>query len=220
MCCGKLGIGCRSSSTDEAQRWARAEQLAAGVTASPAETGARRRRRRIVLIVVVIAVLCGVLGVALGVLGGPEPDTDRLALWRRVVSYALLAVGLLVEIFGLVAIVRFRRTVTRYSPSEVLSRRQRRHVLRMVRGQRPARADEIPVARAIAWRVHGQLRLGIANLGLLLALAGQLLVVQARWDTVFTVVAVVFLLLSEVLVLRDAHRARTFLAAHPAPEPG
>ena len=134
----------------------------------------RAIRGRIVLILVMLPV-----GVVIGVMWGGRvrsPHGSSVAHWRTVAGPALLIIGLLLEIIVIVTRIRSGQFKAGWrSPHLVLSRPQRRQILRQIRGRAPVDPSTLPVARHVAELLRRQRSYIALLLALSLILLGSAL---------------------------------------------
>lgn len=180
-------------------------------------------------VVVVLAVVPAVVGVLLGRHGHGQPGRRHhqdVPTWREVLGLTFSAVGLAVVVLG---VVRLRRSgawaAAWNTPLRALTVRQRRGLLRQVRGLEPVDPEPLPLARHLAQRLQdnyrGPLRqqlLTMAGTGLLLA--GNAVRRADRFLAICLVLYVALLPVAVVLTRRDAGRADAFLFRHPEPKHG
>lgn len=207
------------SSTDD-ERWVEANSILGRYTTPSAAARQRRRRRTVWLIVVGTALASGVVGGITGGLaasGGHPIDTNEAAPWQYVVGFALSGIGLIGGIASLVSLIRAGQWgVAWRSPTSVLTRRQRKELLREVRGQEPLDPSHLGLAKDLARRLVIQRRQVLVMASFLLLWAGQLIVFH---DPLHLTMFGLFVLLGAAaipLFLRDANRAQRFLHQHDA----
>ncbi|GAA3569226.1 hypothetical protein GCM10022197_26890 [Microlunatus spumicola] len=173
------------------------------------------RRRRITLIVVALVVLLA-MGLAVAVCAPVELLEPSSA------SAAREAVGLVLVIAGLVTVVvtgvRARRAgalrLVWNSPTATIPRERRRRLLARVRRDLPVVAEEQEDAGALADSLVRQVAMVPVYGGFVVYVLGQSLVassVFSRWSALLAAVVITAAL---PLVVRDARRARRWLARH------
>src|SRR5688500_18921981 len=109
-----------------------------------------------------------------------------------------------------------RRSAWR-SPLFVLTDKQRKELVRAVRGQATVAPDRLPLARHLASAMLHQRVLAMLYLGLTLLWTGQLIAAPSWWRAVLAGSTVVLFALGVPLVLRQERQARRFLEQHPDP---
>ena len=121
--------------TDE-ERWAQAESILAN---NPTPTAAARVRRVRAMLWLSVAGLL-VLGLAVGVLavvlfGHGRHRAPEVPAWQEITGLAVQLAGMVIEITGLVLLVRRRQWGARWrTPTAVLNRAQRRSLVRQIAG--------------------------------------------------------------------------------------
>jgi hypothetical protein len=205
--------------TGEDALWAEARSLLDRAPTESAEQRLGRWRRTRVLAAVAVFLSGTAVVLVVTVLFrealGERPSVD-VPSWRAATGFGLAGAGLLLQLAGVVAIVRSSRRLRAWSsPLAVLTRSQRRELLASVRGSRPVEPDRVPLARLLAEQLIGQRATLVANVGLGIAFTGQWIASPARWRAVLTGVFALVVGVSWVFLQRDARRARRFLDEHP-----
>jgi MFS family permease len=179
----------------------------------------RARRRRVIWLSVGLAV-AGLVGGLVGGLhsGSAHVQRQNPSTWREVLGLVLLLAGAMVEVVGFVRLYRrgFRRVVRHSwrSPLLALPLRERRRVLRQMRGQLPLEPGDVAVVRGHARRVDRTRDLQVVLVGIAVIQLGQS-VGQRPLLAVLSAVFVVGVLVVTALYRRDLDAARRFLAEHP-----
>lgn len=216
-------VGTSGPETSDAGRWREALSLLDHTEDAATKQHLRRRRRTALLIVAGVILIAALGSGFLGMLvasSGHHPAHQQAMhtpLWRGILGLAVSLCGLALLIAGLVKRVRSGAFSSDWSaPIIVLTRRQRRHLLRQVDGKTPADPDQLPLARDAAWRLtrqEGMLRLVLS--GVALTQVGQLIVLaRLRFALLLGAVLLAFAVLAVVLH-RRATRAGLFLHNHP-----
>ena len=170
-------LGSAGAETDE-ERWAQAESILAE-NPTPSAT-ARIRRVRTMLWLFVVGTT--VLGLAIGVLavvlfGHGRHRATEVPAWQEITGLAVQAAGIAVEIAGIVILRRRRQWGARWrTPTAVLSRAQRRSLVRQVRGRIPAEPSRLRLTRDLAGRLVDQRGLLVLFVGIALVNVGQTIV--------------------------------------------
>ncbi len=158
----------------------------------------------------------GAIGLMLRHRGSTTSHGSSVAPWRTVAGPALLIAGIVLEIVVLVARVRSGQFKAGWrSPSLVLSRPQRRQILRQIRGRAAVDESMLPVSRHLAELLRRQRFFIGLFIALSLIFLGQALPynVPFRWWLALILV-VVYAALS-VQIYRDTARAERFLKQCP-----
>lgn len=209
-----------SAGTDpDEDRWAEALSVLEQRPTAAAGRRRRQRRTRTWLLVAALLALSAAAGLLVAVLGlhAFDDGTAPVASWREETSTALVAVGLVVEVVGLVGLVRAGLWGARWrSPSTLLTRHQRRQLMRVVSGRVPVDARVLPLARDLAEHQATARVLVVMHAGMAVMQGGQTLTHTAWGWFAAALVVVVLLGISAVLLERQGRRARRFLQAHPA----
>ena len=197
--------------------------LAGGGDSAGAQELLQRGKTRAIRMRIVLVLGSLLVGGAIGlILGdrGRASDGSSVAHWRTVAGPALLIAAFLLELVVIVARVKSGQFKAGWrSPSLVLSRSQRRGVLRQIRGRAAIDESMLPVSRQLA----GLLRQNRSIIGLFVAVPliflGQALPQNAPfrwWLAIFMVVVYLVLI---VLIYRDSTRAERFLTHYPHDRP-
>jgi hypothetical protein len=208
---------------DDEQRWLAAQRLLGGSI----DPGLRRRQRRqrstVFALALGLILLSLAVGVAVGVgtialLGGRRHGVEPIVpTWREVVAGALALCGAGASGVGLVKFLRANGGRTRWnSPQAMLSRQQRRDLLRQVRGQMPADPAHLPLAVHTAQLLARQGPVLLLALGLVLLQAAGAVDNGEPWRVGLAAVVAVAMTAGAGLVERDVRRARRFLDQHHA----
>ena len=206
----------------DAERTRAALELASGSGDPFAEDMLQRRKTRIIRRRILVTGGALLLGLLLSVLlfhgsSARRPSHEAgVAHWRTVAGPAAMIVGFVLE--GVVLVVRFRSGQIKYewrSPSLVLSRGQRRQLLRQIRGRAAVDPGMLPVSRRLAETLANQ---GWV-IGLLIALPLIFLGRALHHDDPFrwwlaVVLTTTYAVLS-VPIVRDSLRGKAFLASYP-----
>jgi hypothetical protein len=203
--------------TDE-ERWAEARELLTGSPSPEAETRMRRRRRLLWISLGGLVVLAAAAGLVAGLLA-PHHRSSSSSGGSTALALVLYGLGLGLEVTGLVVLVRsggLRTNLT--SPTSVLSRHQRRSLLRQVNGRQPADPASLPLARDLARRLSAQFRaLPLVFSGLAFTGAGRLAGHPTAVQIGIESVSIVLLTAAAGFGVRQSRQAHRFLAEHPAP---
>ena len=213
------GVGSGSGEEIGEAEWAAAQSLLDRVPTESATQRLRRWRRQRVLLVAALILLTSALAVVLVVVvGAPSAHSEDVPTWQTATGFVLAGAGLLLQIAGLVGIVRTGRRLRAWnSPVAVLSRGRRKELLAQVRGRRPVEPERIPLARLLAEQLLSQRTLLVANTGLGISFVGQWIASPTTWRAVATAALGLLLAAGWVVAQRDARRARRFLEEHSSP---
>ena len=203
--------------TDEA-RWTQAESILVRQPTEEARRRLKRRRTQLWLFVAAITALALGVGALLvvvlsgsGALDAAEPPT-----WATVVGFVVSSVGIVVDVVGLVILVRRGRWGQAWrAPTAVLSRQQRRHVMDQIRGRQPRRIHRLPLARDLAERLADQRGTAVLIAGIVLINVGNTLLTPSVFRLWLTAAVLVIYAIGGVFLLRQVRLARRFLDAHP-----
>lgn len=207
-----------NGSTAESQTAAEEQQWLAArfPERSPADTLRRAQFRRAALVIAVIVVAGLIGGVAgAGVFGSdPGPGHDPPA-WRQVMGLALIFAGVVVEFVGIARLAKRGLTRANWrSPLLALSIRERRRILRQMRGSIPQVAEDAPLVRGHAQRIARQQPLLLVWGGLVVLQSGQML--NTHGATVwFFAVASIAMVIAGAFFARDLGAARRYLDQNP-----
>lgn len=209
--------------TDEdEERWAEAEALLARWRPEPVDRRlARERQNQRVL--TAGFVLAGVaLALALVLLAvDPPPHADDAPTWRVVTGLTVSVIGLVFLVVGAGFRVPARRAPLAWGrPLQALNRRQRRELLRQVRGRTPVVPERIPLARHVAETLLDQQSALHVQTSLLVSFIGLFIVGWSIVGTLYTVGMTAAVAAGAVQGHRDRRRLHRFLDAHPAPPGG
>lgn len=162
----------------------------------------------------VVFVLAGAATVfLLGETGDPGDD-DGWRLLPEPWSLVAVAAGLVLEVTGLVLVVRAGQWGARWkAASSVLTRAQRRGVLRQMRGRAPVVPEQLPVVVDVARRVVLTDRFLVVLAGLVILQLGNL-GDQPVWLLALMVISVVCVTAGACVFLVDRRRALRFLERH------
>ena len=212
------------------QRWVQALAILDGSRDLRAQR--RSRNRRLVVLLAALVLLTAATA-AVGFLlsmhaHGPAarhhgpPDVSQV---RKVGALAVIVVGLVGEMVGLVRLVRskHRKAVWRL-PTLALTSGQRRQLMRQVRGRAPMQPARLRLLRDLAERMQGQYQgpfgpYGLLFGGLSLLLAGQAVGSTRMWMLWLSLPFVGLYPLAMTVMRRNARRAAGFLTQYPAPSP-
>ena len=214
-----LGRGSPSGTTTDDERWADAQSLLDRAPTPGAEQRLRRHRTVAWSLVAGGLVVAAAVGLLIGVLvsddGSSGPDVPA---WRDVASLVVVVVGMVVEIVGVVVAVRagLFRNVWR-QPALVLTRAQRRSLLRQVRGKDPVDPARLPLARGLATQLALQTAMVGVYVGLVVMQIGQAIGSPSTARLAFATGLVVLYVVVLVLLRRQARQAQRFLDQHPEP---
>jgi membrane protein YdbS with pleckstrin-like domain len=135
--------------------------------------------------------------------------------WQVLLGVVVSGTGMVVDVVGLVILVRRRRWVQAWrAPTAVLSRRQQRCRLAQIRGRRPVDPAHLPLTRDLAERLSDQRGTAVLVVGILLVNLGNTLISPSAFRLWITAVVVIAYAIVAVLVVRQVRRMRRFLAEH------
>jgi MFS family permease len=222
----ELTVGSEADRSESERRWSDAQSVVDGV----ATEGARRRlhRQKVIRLWILVAgaiVPLAVLALVLGLTDhhwGPR-DTSEVPTWRAVVAISLIGVGLALETVGIVRTVRARRLGSAWrSATAVLTGKERKRLLKQVRGQQVTDPDRLPLARDLADSLVAQRHFLFVWLGVALTAVAQPILSSPHSDHLVTnLVAgfnVALFAVGTPLVIREVRRAQRFLRQNPLPE--
>lgn len=200
-------------------RAAAALNLAGGGDSAGAQELLHRGKTRAIRMRIVLVLGSLLIGGGIGLIlsgRGRTADGSTVAHWRTVAAPALLVAALLLELVVLVARVRSGQFRAGWqSPSLVLSRSQRRGVMRQIRGRAAVEESMLPVSRHLA----GLLRQNRSMLGLFVAVPliflSRALPQNAPFSWWLATLMVVLYLVLGILIYRDSARAERFLTHYP-----
>ncbi|MGZ4572223.1 MAG: hypothetical protein ACXVXU_15235, partial [Blastococcus sp.] len=160
-------LGTAGAGTDE-ERWAQAESILANNPTPSAQAQVRRVRTMLWLLLVGTMVLGLGLGVLAVVLfGHGHHRTSHVPAWQEITGLAVELAGVVVEIAGIVTLRRRRQWGARWrAPTAVLTRAQRRSLVKQVRGRIPAEPARLPLTRDLAGRLADQRGLLVLYVGI------------------------------------------------------
>lgn len=203
--------------TDD-ERWAEAISILDRTPTPSATARQRTRRRTIWLTILGIGLVSGAIGAVVGGLAASSGDflgVSEPATWQWVVGLALFGTGLIGCIAALVSLIRAGQWGSPWrAPTAVLTRQQRKHLLRQVRGQRPVDPAHLALTLDLARRLVLQRRTALLMGSLLLLWAGQVIVVPDVLRLGLLGFLVVIVAVAVPQLLRDAGRAQRFLDQH------
>jgi protein-S-isoprenylcysteine O-methyltransferase Ste14 len=203
--------------TDE-ERWAQAESILVERPTEAAQSRLRRRRTMLWLLVVAVTVVSLGLGVLLVVVLGGSGDLNpsHPPTWQVVLGVVVSGTGMVVDVVGLVILVRRRRWGQAWrAPTAVLSRTQQRSLLAQIRGRRPVDPARLPLARDLAERLSDQRGTAALVVGIVLINLGNTLITPSAFRLWITAVVLVAYAIGAALLVRQVRRMRRFLDAHP-----
>lgn len=210
-----------TSADDE--RWVEANSILGRYPTPSAAARQRKRRRTIWLIVLGTALVAGVAGgfaAALVGSGGHSAHTNEPSTGQYVLGFGLSGIGLVGGVASLGSLIRAGQWGAAWrSPTTVLTRQQRKQLLREVRGQEPLTPAHLFLARDLARRLVIQRRQALLWASLVLLWVGQAVVFP---DLVHLVLFGGMALLWAIAVpqmLRESHRAQRFLDRNDAQFP-
>lgn len=206
--------------TADEDRWAEAMSILQEAHTESAQRRLQRHRRNLVLLVSGIALGSLGLGLVLFLVifpGSASSEGDE-PLWREVTSIVMAAVGLVVAVAVIVALVRSNRRLNswRGNPLAPLTASQKKAVAKMATGRAPVPPDRLPLARYAA-EATVAVRLVVAQqAGVVVIFAGQWIGEPTTWRLVLLGFLTVLSVPLGALALRRAGQARRFLDQHPA----
>jgi len=209
-------LGSAGAVMDE-ERWAQAESILAKNPTPSAE--ARVRRVRTMLWLFVAGML--VLGLAVGVLavvlfGHGRHRAAEVPAWQEITGLAVQLAGVVIEIAGIVILRRRRQWGARWrAPTAVLTRAQRRSLVRQVRGRIPAEPARLRLTRDLAGRLLDQRGVLVLYVGIAIVNVGQTILHPTAFRIGLTVVLLVLYAVVIPLGRRQRRQAQRFLAEHP-----
>jgi len=205
------------------ERAVAALNLAGGGDSAGAQELLQRGKTRAIRMRIVLVLGSMLVGGAIGlILGdrGRTSDGSSVAHWRTVAGPALLIAGFLLEIVVIVARVRSGQFRAGWrSPSLVLSRSQRRQVLRQIRGRAAVDESMLPVSRPLAELLYRSRSIIGLFVAVPLIFLGQALPQNDPfrwWLAIFTIVLYPALL---VPMYRDTASAKRFLTNYASDRP-
>ncbi len=192
----------------------------------------RSRNRRLVVLLAALVLLTAATA-AVGFLlsmhaDGPAArhhDPRAVSQVRQVGALAAIVVGLVVEMVGLMRLVRSKHRLPLWRlPTLALTSGQRRQLMRQIRGRAPVQPDRLRLLRDLAGRMQGQYQgpfgpYGLLFGGLSLLLAGQAVASTKVWMLWLSVPLMGVYPLTMIVMRRDARRAAGFLTQYPEPSP-
>jgi MFS family permease len=203
--------------TDDEKRWAQAESILRDAPTLDAEQAIRRRRRAAWVLVAALIVL----GLAIGLfaallLGRHHRAVHEVAAGQEITGLVVIVLGLAVELAGLVLQVRAGNWGARWrAPTSVLTRAQKRALLKQVRGRIPLDPRRLALARDLATRLTRQRGSLVIMIGVMVLNLGQVIQRPAVWHVVLTGALVVLFAVAFIVQGRLDRQARRFLEAHP-----
>jgi len=223
-------VGGSAKRGEPEQRWVQALAILDG--SRDPRTQRRSRNWRLVVLLAALVLLTAATA-AVGYLlsthnHGPAarhhrpPDVSQV---RKVGALVVILVGLVVEMVGLVRLVRskHRKAVWRL-PTLALTSRQRRQLMRQVRGRAPMQPARLRLLRDLAERMQGQYQgpfgpYGLLFGGLSLLWAGQAVGSTRVWVQWLSLPLMGLYPFVMTLMRRDARQAAGFLTQYPEPSP-
>ena len=208
-----------ASPTDDEARWVEAQSI---LDRAPTEAAAQRlrqaRRKRWLLVAGLVLLSLALAALFAVLLLDPQPESDEdVPTWRAVVGFTIGGLGLLFMVAALVVQFRaLRRNRAWGSPMYVLTRQQRKELLRQVRGQAELIYERIPLARHLAELLLSQRLVLAVQAGLLVSQAGLWIADRETYRLVIVGILGLSVLVAGVLLQRETRRARRFLETHPA----
>jgi hypothetical protein len=140
--------------------------------------------------------------------------------WRAVVGFSISGLGLLLMVVALGVQFRTMRPLSAWrGPLNVLTREQRKELLRQVRGLAPIEPERIPLGRHLAELLLLQRYAVLPQVGLMVNFVGLWIADPSSWRLGFTGFFAVLLAACGFLFRREGARMRRFLDQHPAPGP-
>jgi MFS family permease len=207
------------TSTDD-ERWVEANSILGRYTTPSAAARQRRRRRTIWLIILGTALVGGVAGGVAGALvgsGGHAAHTNEPSTWQYVLGFALSGIGLVGGVVSVVSLIRAGQWGAAWrSPTTVLTRQQRKQLLREVRGQEPLDPTHLALARDLARRLVIQRRQALLWASLVLLWLGQAIVFPDLLHLILFGGVVLLWAIAIPQMLRQSNRAQRFLDRHDA----
>ncbi len=212
------------------QRWVQALAVLDGGGDPRAQR--RSRNRRLVVLLAALVLLTAATA-AVGFLlsmhaHGPavrHQHPREVSQLRQVGALGVIVVGLVVELVGLVRLLRSKHRMPVWRlPTLALTSGQRRQLMRQVRGRAPVQPDRLRLLRDLAGRMQGQYQgpfgpYGLLFGGLSLLLAGEAVASTRMWMLWLSVPFVGLYPFAMILMRRDARRAAGFLTQYPEPSP-
>ncbi len=210
------------------QRWVQALAILDGGGDPRAQR--RNRNRRLVVFLAALVLLTAATA-AVGFLlsmhaHGPAArhhDPRAVSQVRQVGALAAILVGLVVELVGLMQLVRSKHRLPLWRvPTLALTSGQRRQLMQQIRGRAPVQPDRLRLLRDLARRMQGQYQgpfgpYGLLFGGLSLLLAGQAVASTRMWMLWLSVPLMGVYPLVMTVMRRDARRAAGFLTQYPEP---
>ena len=211
-----------TDAVDDDERWARAESILADKPTPAAAHQIRRQRAMLWLLAGAVAVLGAAVGLLVALLlrhhrGGLGDDA---ATWQVVVGLVLQGAALVLVFTGLVLQRRANGRRWRWNvPEAVLTREQRRGLMKQIRGRAPVEPRRLGLTRDLASRLANQRGILLLLTGLSIMFIGQAIATPSIWRVVFAGAYLVLLGAAVVAQRRLARHAQRFLDENAAPEP-
>lgn len=206
--------------TDDEERWAAADELLARWQPEP-DDRRRAREGRDARLFVAAMTFCGAAVALALVLLAVDPPADaggEPPAWRAVTGLSVAGAGLVsVFVFAVLRVPRRRVPLAWGSPLSELSSRQRRELLRRVRGRTPVAPERIRLARHSAEDLLTRRGALTVQAGLLVSFVGFWITDRSAVRTLLTLLFIAVLVSAAVQAHRDAVRAHRFLVEHPEP---
>jgi len=223
-------VGESAARREPEQRWVQALAILDGGGDPRAQRRSRNRRLVVLLAgLVLLTAATAAVGFLLSMhADGPAArhhDPRDVSQLRKVGALGVIVVGLVVEMVGLVQLLRFKHRMPVWRlPTLALTSGQRRQLIRQVRGRAPVQPDRLRLLRDLARRMQGQYQGPFGPYGLLigslsLLLAGEAVASTRMWMLWLSVPLVCLYPFAMTLMRRDARRAAGFLTQYPEPSP-
>ena len=210
-----------ADATEDEERWADAEELLARWRPEPVERGRARDRRDDQLFVAATVLVGAAVALALALLGvdpSPDPGGEPTA-WRAVTGLVVACVGLLFLLASAALRVPRRRPPMAWgSPLRELTARQRRQLMRQVRGRSPVEPERVGLARQTAAELLARRGSAVIQTGFTVAFIGFWMGDRSLGRTLLTLLFLVAFTVVAVQAWRDGRSARRFLEQYPYPE--
>jgi hypothetical protein len=207
--------------TDD-DRWVRAQSVLVRVPTESTQRLLRGAGRRRLLLVVSIGLAVPALALFTVLVLRPDSFGEHVHVptWRAAVGFSVAGLGLVLMVVTTVVQFRAMRPLNAWrGPMNVLTRAQRKELLRQVRGRAPVPPGRVPLARHLAELLLLQRFAVLPQVGLMVSFLGQWIADPTDFRLWFTAFFALALVVFGFLFRRESVRMRRFLATKPAPNP-
>jgi hypothetical protein len=199
-------------------RWADAESMLARLSPESADARQRRSQRQTSMSRAGLVLVGAAAALSIVVLTRGSLRASDVPTWQTAAGWVLTVAGLVFEIFVITMMARANRRLQALSNVLTgLSRAQRRQLRAEVRGQAPVDPAHLSLARALAESLAGQPGSLSVQAGLAVLWVGTWIALPTLGRELLVGAAVVLVGAMWLVALRDASRARRFLAEHGIP---